>query len=169
MTPPRSYLDALVDAGVEVDAVGKVNDLFAGRGVTRAHPAANNATAIALVTRLLAERDRGLVFANLIDTDQVHGHRKDVEGFHRALREIDAALAGWVDRLRDGDLLVITADHGVDPAAGHTEHTREHVPLLAIGAGRGRHDGALADVGASVHRWLTGLDAPGLPGQAFVG
>ena len=168
--PRRSYLDALTEAGIEVDAVGKVGDLFAGRGITRSHSAPDNATAIAAIDRLLGERAGGLVFANLIDTDQVHGHRKDVQGFHRALQAIDAAMARWLERLGDDDLLVLTADHGVDPAMAHTDHTREHVPLIAVGAGaRGRHDGALADVGATAHRWLTGRDAEGLPGQAILG
>jgi phosphopentomutase len=171
LAPPRpSYLDALTDAGIDVDAVGKVTDLFAGRGITRSHAAPDNATAIAAIDRLLDGGAGGLVFANLIDTDQVHGHRKDVEGFHGALRGVDAAMARWLERLGDGDLLVLTADHGVDPAMAHTDHTREHVPLIAVGAGaHGRHDGALADVGATVHRWLTGGDAEGLPGQAILG
>jgi phosphopentomutase len=165
--PRRSYLDALAEAGVEVDAVGKVTDLFAGRGIARAHPAPDNPTAIATITRLLEERADGLVFANLIDTDQLHGHRKDVEGFHSALRAVDAAMAAWLGMLGEGDLLILTADHGVDPATVHTDHTREHVPLIAVGGPRGRHDGPLSDVGATVHRWLTGSDARGLPGQAF--
>jgi phosphopentomutase len=107
---------------------------------------------------------------NLVETDQLYGHRKDVEGFHGALREIDGAVGGWLAAMRDGDLLVVTADHGCDPAATHSDHTREHVPLLARFEGDGgrRHDGALADVGASVLRWLTGRDAPRLPGTAFV-
>ena len=114
--------------------------------------------------------DTGLVFANLVDTDQRFGHRKDVEGFHGALREIDAVVGDWLERLRPADLLVLTADHGCDPDAAHSDHTREHVPLLARFEGDGgrRHDGALADVGASVLRWLTGRDVPGLPGTAFV-
>jgi phosphopentomutase len=93
-----------------------------------------------------------------------------VEGFHRALREIDGAVGEWLAALRPGDLLVLTADHGCDPAAAHSDHTREHVPLLARfdGDGGRRHDGALADVGASVLRWLTGREAPELPGTAFV-
>jgi len=79
-------------------------------------------------------------------------------------------MAGWIARMRDGDLLILTADHGVDPAAAHTDHTREHVPLLAVGAGmRGRHDGPLADVGATVHRWLTGREAEDLPGLPLQG
>jgi phosphopentomutase len=168
--PARTYLEELHDAGQPVHAVGKVHDLFAGRGIDRAHPGATNARALAEVGRLVAELDAGVVFANLVETDQVYGHRKDVEGFHAALREIDAAVGGWLERLRPGDLLVITADHGCDPAAAHTDHTREHVPLLAAFAGHGgrRHDGALADVGASVLCWLTGRDAPALPGRSFV-
>jgi phosphopentomutase len=164
--PRRSYLDALSDAGVATHAVGKVADLFAGRGVADRHPASNNAQAIAHVTRLLAGLDGGFVFANLIDTDQVHGHRKDVEGFHRALRAIDGATADWLELLREGDVLILTADHGVDPAAAHSDHTREHVPLLALGVPPGRHDGALSDVGATVHELLVGGETD-LPGESF--
>ena len=110
------------------------------------------------------------MFVTLVETDQVYGHRKDVEGFARALREIDAATAGWLELLRPGDLLVLTADHGCDPTTPGTDHTRERVPLLAVFEGHGgrRHDGPLADVGASVVRWLTGRDAPDLPGTPFV-
>lgn len=167
--PSRSYLDALRDADVPVHAVGKVDDLFAGRGIDHVYPGPTNADALAALDLLVAELDHGLAFANLIETDQVFGHRKDVEGFHAALREIDAALAGWLERLGPGDLLVITADHGVDPAMPHTDHTRERVPLLARFAGDGgrRHDGPMADVGASVLRWLGVDDEPGLPGTAF--
>jgi phosphopentomutase len=166
--PTRSYLDALSDAGVATHAVGKVGDLFAGRGIAHRHPAPDNPRAIENVTRLLAELDEGFVFANLIDTDQIHGHRKDVEGFHRALRDIDAATGEWLGLLREGDVLILTADHGVDPAAPHSDHTREHVPLLMAGRGPGpRHDGALSDVGATVHHLLTGREEPELPGEPF--
>ncbi len=107
---------------------------------------------------------------NLVETDQIYGHRHDVEGFHEALREIDAAVAEWLALLREDDLLVLTADHGVDPNAPHTDHTREYSPLLACFEGDGgrRHDGPLADVGASVLKKLTGREAPGLPGEPFV-
>ncbi len=169
--PGRTYLRECQGAGVPVHAVGKVADLFAGEGIDRAWPGATNARALAQTGRLIDELDRGLVFANLVETDQVYGHRKDVEGFHGALRAIDSAVGEWLERLRPGDMLVVTADHGCDPAAAHSDHTREHVPLLARfdGDGGRRHDGALADVGASVLRWLTGRDAPGLPGRSFVG
>jgi phosphopentomutase len=111
-----------------------------------------------------------LIFVNLVETDQLYGHRHDIDGFARALGEIDAAVANWLALLRDGDLLVLTADHGVDPTTDHTDHTREYAPLLARFAGCDghRHDGALADVGASVLRWLTGRDAPDLPGTPFL-
>jgi phosphopentomutase len=168
--PGRSHLDELGDAGVPVHAVGKVADLFAGVGIDEAHAGATNAAALEATTRLIDELDGGLVFTNLVETDQLYGHRHDVEGFHAALRAIDAAVAGWLERLGEDDLLVLTADHGCDPLAPHTDHTREHAPLLAAFPGhRGRrHDGALADVGASCLRWLTGRDAPELPGRAFV-
>lgn len=167
--PGPTYLDAISDAGVPVHGVGKIRDLFAGRGLTEHHPAPGNAEALAATSALLTGLDGGLVFTNLIDTDQLFGHRKDVEGFHDALREIDLAVERWLAHLRDGDLLVLTADHGCDPAAPHTDHTREYVPLLAVGPGvvPCRHDGAMADVGATVHRWLTGGPADGLPGAAF--
>jgi len=172
LPPPRpSYLDALRDAGVAVHTVGKVADLFTGRGIDRTHPGATNAAALASTTRLLHELESGLIFTNLIETDQVYGHRKDAEGFHRALREIDAEIGRWLGLLRREDLLIVTADHGCDPAAPHSDHTREYAPLLAVvqpDRPAGRHDGALADVGATVHRWLTGADAVGLPGRAFV-
>ena len=169
--PGRSYLEELEEAGLPVHAVGKIRDLFAGVGITEKHEGATNAKGIASTTRLLEGLDSGLVFVNLVETDQVYGHRHDVEGFHDALKEIDAAVAGWLGLLRDDDLLVLTADHGVDPNVEHTDHTREYAPLLARfeGHGRRRHDGPLADVGASVMRWLTGRDAPGLPGESFLG
>jgi phosphopentomutase len=168
--PGRSYLEELQDAGVAVHAVGKIRDLFAGVGIDAKHEAATNAKGIDATTRLLDELETGLIFVNLVDTDQVYGHRKDVDGFHAALREIDTALAGWLGQLREDDLLILTADHGVDPDAPHTDHTREYAPLLAVFEGHGgrRHDGPLADVGASVTRWLSGRDVPELPGAPFV-
>jgi phosphopentomutase len=168
--PGRSYLEEIQDAGLPVHAVGKIRDLFAGVGITEKHEGATNAKGIASTTRLLEQFDGGLIFVNLVETDQVYGHRHDVEGFHRALQEIDAAVARWLELLREDDLLVLTADHGVDPNVAHTDHTREYAPLLARFAGHDgrRHDGPLADVGASVLRWLTGREAPELPGDPFV-
>jgi phosphopentomutase len=168
--PARSYLDELQVAGVPVHAVGKVRDLFAGVGIDEYHPAATNARGIEAIADLVTGLDAGLAFANLVETDQVYGHRHDVEGFHAALREIDAAVGEWLPELRDEDLFVLTADHGVDPRAPHTDHTREYAPLLATFPGQDgrRHDGPLADVGASVLKWLAGREAAALPGTPFV-
>jgi phosphopentomutase len=192
--PSRSYLQELEDAGVEVHAVGKIDDLFAGVGVSVAHEGATNARALDAVEELIGGLERGFVFANLIETDQLYGHRKDAHGFAGALRAIDSRVGEMLPRLRADDLLIVTADHGVDLAHAGTDHTREYAPLLAISGemlgrgvaglsvggearseagafsgGRGaRHDGPLADVGASVFRWLTGGEADGLPGQAFI-
>ena len=167
--PGRSYLEELAAAGVAVHGVGKVGELFAGVGIAESHHGATNAAAIEATTRLLEELDAGLVFTNLVETDQVYGHRKDLDGFHRALQEIDAAVELWLSLLGPGDLLVLTADHGCDPTAQGTDHTREHVPLLAVFPDHGgrRHDGPMADVGASALRWLAGRDAA-LPGEPFV-
>jgi phosphopentomutase len=167
--PSESYLDVLRAAGVAVHGVGKAPALFAGRGFSEVHPAPTNAAGIARLDELVDSLDGGLVFANLIETDQVYGHRKDTAGFHRALRAIDAALGRWVAAQRRDDLLIVTADHGCDPMAPHSDHTREHAPLLArfTGSGERRHDGPLADVGASVLDWLTGGAAP-LPGSSFL-
>jgi phosphopentomutase len=178
--PARSYLQELRDAGVEVHGVGKIHDLFAGVGVSVSHEGATNARALAAVEELLAGPASGLVFANLIETDQLYGHRKDADGFARALRVIDARVGAMLERMRERDLLIVTADHGVDVTHPGTDHTREYAPLLAVtgemlarrvtGAhlDGARHDGPLADVGATVLKWLTGRDADGLPGAAFV-
>jgi phosphopentomutase len=168
--PSPTYLDALAARDVPVHGVGKIHDLFAGHGIAESHPGATNDVALEATTQLLRELDRGLVFTNLVDTDQVHGHRKDVEGFHQALRRIDAAVATWLSLLGPEDLLVLTADHGCDPTMPHSDHTREHAPVLAAFPGHDgrRHDGPLADVGASVLRWLAGEREPELPGTPFV-
>jgi phosphopentomutase len=176
----RSYLEELQDAGVQVHGVGKIGDLFAGVGVACSHPGASNARALDSIEELMEQPGSGLVFANLIETDQIYGHRKDVQGFARALVEIDRSLASMLVRMREGDLLVLTADHGVDPAHAGTDHTREYAPLLAVtgemlarrsAGGRldgHRHDGPLADVGATVLAWLTAREAGDLPGAAFI-
>jgi phosphopentomutase len=173
--PSRSYLEEIAAAGSDVLGVGKIEDLFAGRGLTGSLPGSTNAEALAATVHLAADLPEGFVFVNLIETDQVYGHRKDVEGFGRALAEIDVAVGELMGLMGEGDLLIVTADHGVDPAHSGTDHTREYAPLLALtGAmpankrGGFRHDGPMADVGASVLDWLTGGEAPELPGDSFL-
>ena len=169
--PARSYLEELQGHGVPVHSVGKVAQLFAGVGVDVEHPGATNERALDETSELIGELDHGLVFINLIETDQVYGHRHDFEGFAGALRRIDDRVAGWLGLLGDDDLLILTADHGCDLTSPRTDHTREQAPLLASFAGHGgrRHDGVLADVGASVLAWLAdGAGAPELPGRSFL-
>jgi phosphopentomutase len=168
--PADSYLRLLQTGGTPVHSVGKVGQLFAGVGIDAEHPAPTNAAALEHTAELIGSLEHGLVFTNLIETDQVYGHRHDFEGFAGALGAIDTAVGAWLPQLRADDLLILTADHGCDLTSARTDHTREHVPLLAIFPGHGgrRHDGPLSDVGATVLDWLSGARAPELPGQSFI-
>ena len=133
--PPReTLLDRLTTASIPVIAIGKIEDLFAGRGITQRIHTASDRQGMDVVIAELNEVDRGLVFANLVDFDTVYGHRNDVEGYARNLEQFDAWLAGLLPRLRPGDLLIVTADHGNDPTTPTTDHSREYVPLIVSGA-----------------------------------
>jgi phosphopentomutase len=168
--PGRSYLRELQTDGVPVHTVGKIGEVFNSVGVDEQHKGSTNEAAIAATGELIRGLDGGFVFTNLVETDQVFGHRNDVAGFHGALQGIDTAVGEWLEHLDPArDLFVITADHGCDPTHPGTDHTREHAPLLARFAGDAgrRHDGEFADVGASVLRWISGRDAD-LPGQSFL-
>lgn len=135
--PPvgETLLDRLTAAGHEVTAIGKIHDLFAGRGITRNWPSASDEAGMDLVDRALAEVDRGLILANLVDFDTKYGHRNDVAGYAANLERFDARLARILPVLRPGDMLVVTADHGNDPTTPSTDHSREYVPVLVVGAG----------------------------------
>jgi phosphopentomutase len=136
MPPPRdTLLDVLTAAGIAVTAVGKIGDLFAGRGITTARPTASDADGLDALEAALDDGRPGFLFVNLVDFDSRFGHRNDVAGFAGNLERFDARLAAILDRLGDGDLLAITADHGNDPATPSTDHSREHVPLLVLGPG----------------------------------
>ena len=171
LAPPHaSYLDLLQAHGVPVHTVGKAGALMAGRGIDAQHSGPTNAPALKATGTLIDTLESGFVFTNLVDTDQLYGHRHDVEGFAAALTEIDQQVGEWLPRLTVQDLLILTADHGCDPLANHTDHTREYVPLLARFKGHHsqRHDGPMADVGASVLKWLSSTDEPNLPGTPFL-
>jgi phosphopentomutase len=166
--PGTTLLDRLAEAGVPRVGVGKVDDLFAGRNIESEH-AASNADAYRGIAAALRELERGLVFANVIEFDQSWGHRNDVAGFYQGLRELDDALPQLVGLLRDGDLMILTADHGNDPTTPSTDHSREAVPVVAVGSAViprsiGVRD-TFADVGATVARFF-GV-AP-LAGRAFL-
>jgi phosphopentomutase len=128
-----TLLDRLVAAGIEVISVGKVGDLFAGRGITRANPTKSDAHGMDVIEREMDRVEAGLIFANLVDFDAQYGHRNDTVGYAANLERFDVRLGGLLPRLRPTDLLVITADHGNDPTTPSTDHSREHVPLLATG------------------------------------
>jgi phosphopentomutase len=136
--PPRPMLlDVLAEAQVPVFGVGKIHDIYNGRGVENYVTTKNNADGMAKLTEALAQRPSSLIFANLVDFDMLYGHRKDVEGFARSLEEFDALLGPFLDALRPTDLLIITADHGCDPDPVNptTDHSREYVPILAYSPG----------------------------------
>ena len=129
----ETLLDRLTAAGVPVFAIGKVRDLFAGRGIADWVPAVSDADGMTRLEQAFDERGEGLVFINLVDFDTQYGHRNDVAGYAANLERFDAWLAALLPRLRDSDLLVITADHGNDPSTPSTDHSREYVPVLLTG------------------------------------
>jgi phosphopentomutase len=155
--PAQTLLDALADAGIPRRGVGKVDDLFAGRSIMAEHTP-DNFTGIDAIRRALREQPSGFLLANLVDFDQLWGHRNDVVGFHEGLRAFDRALPTILSTLREDDLLFLTADHGNDPTTPSTDHSREIVPLLAIGQRVHPRDvgerPTFSDLGATVAEWL---------------
>jgi phosphopentomutase len=133
--PPagETLLDRLAASSIPVVAIGKIEDLFAGRGITIARHTASDEEGMDQLERQMADSDRGLIFANLVDFDTEYGHRNDVGGYARNLEHFDRRLSAIVPRLREDDLLMVTADHGNDPTTPSTDHTREYVPLLVTG------------------------------------
>ena len=133
----RTMLDAVKSAGYDVLGVGKIEDIFNHRGLTQSNHAAGNPACIdATIEYLKKDRWRGLMFVNLVDTDMLFGHRRDVPGFARSLEEFDKRLPEIMRLLGEDGLLILTADHGCDPSyTAHTDHTRERVPLMAWGLG----------------------------------
>ena len=130
----ETLLDRLSTKGLPVIAVGKVSDLFAGRGVTRSLPTTDDGNCVERVVEAMADTPSGLIFANLVDFDAQFGHRNDVAGYAANLERFDQKLDTVLAQLQDTDLLVITADHGNDPTTPSTDHSREHVPVLLAGA-----------------------------------
>jgi phosphopentomutase len=128
-----TVLDALLDAKLPVVGVGKIWDIFAGHGVSESLHSEGNADGCKLTLEALSKVERGLVFTNLVDFDMLYGHRRDPEGYYRALQEFDAFLPALERALGPNDIAILTADHGNDPTVPGTDHTREHVPLIAIG------------------------------------
>ena len=135
LTPyAETVLDRLTAAGIPVVAIGKVEDLFAGRGISEAVRTKNDDHGMDEVLSALQRIERGFIFANLVDFDTLYGHRNDVVGFAQNLERFDRRLSDLLPRLRETDMLIVTADHGNDPSTPGTDHSREHVPLLIVGS-----------------------------------
>ena len=170
LPPADTVLDEISRAGLEVRGVGKIADIFAGRGVTSSRPTRSNEEGIEALAEEAGEIERGLVFANLVDFDQAFGHRNDPRGYAEALQTFDRALPAIVAALGPRDALVITADHGNDPTTASTDHSRERVPVLVAGepiaAGTDLGERAsFTDVGATIAE-LLGVPTS-TPGKSF--
>ncbi len=131
LPPSNTILDDLKQAGYDVLGVGKIEDIFAHRGLTESNHASGNAACIEAALEYLGQPFEGLLFVNLVDFDMLHGHRRDPEAYAKALKDFDDALPRFLEKLGEEDLLIITADHGCDPTFKGTDHTREYAPLLA--------------------------------------
>lgn len=163
LPPAATTLNVLQDAGYDVISIGKINDLFAGSGISESHPTENNAGGMAELDCIVDRDFTGLCFANLVDFDMLYGHRLDVDGYAQATADFDGWLAGFLPKLTEEDLLIITADHGNDPGSTSTDHAREYVPVLWYVKGRpGKNLGTRAgfsDLGKSVEA-VFGLEGP---------
>lgn len=158
-----TILDLAKEKGMEVVAIGKIEDIFEHRGMTRADHTTNNADGIEKTIQYMKEEFEGILFTNLVDTDMVYGHRNDVEGYAGALEYFDSKLPEIMAQLKDEDILIVTADHGCDPTTPSTDHSREYVPVLICGKNvkEGVDLGvrkAFTDLGQTVADYL-GLDA----------
>jgi phosphopentomutase len=160
-----TILDDLVREGVPVLGVGKISNIFAGRGVPENIDTAGNTDGIRVTLETMKTRERGLIYVNLIDFDMVYGHRRDVAGFARALEEFDLSLGLMLEQCGPDDMILLTADHGNDPTFGGTDHTREFVPVLAYSPSFSKSvnlgiRGSFADMGATIYEALAGTPHP---------
>ncbi|MBQ9774127.1 MAG: phosphopentomutase [Clostridia bacterium] len=172
MPPARTVADCLSEAALDVISVGKIYDIFAGRGFTASHPTGSNADGMAQTLALAKTDFEGLCFVNLVDFDMVYGHRNDVGGYARAMSAFDRWLIDFLPLLRDEDVCIITADHGCDPATPSTDHSREYTPMLIMGkrvrAGVDLQTrDSFADIAATVLDYF-GVCADGIAGKSFL-
>jgi phosphopentomutase len=131
--PQKTMLDILSENNFATISVGKIYDIFAGKGLSESHPIKNNAEGMQITTDLLSKDFEGICFVNLVDFDMLYGHRNDVDGYANAISEFDKKLELFTSMLKEDDVLIVTADHGCDPATPSTDHSREYVPLLIYG------------------------------------
>ncbi len=173
LTPPADTMaDILKERGFDVISVGKIFDIFAGKGFTESHPTVNNEDGMDKTLEIVKRDFNGLCFINLVDFDMVYGHRNDVEGYARAMTAFDKRLGELLPLLQKDDLLIITADHGCDPVTPSTDHSREYTPMLAYGdkikkgVDLGTRE-SFADIGSTVLEWF-GVSSDGIYGKSFL-
>ncbi len=154
----KTVLDAIVENGKTVYAIGKISDIFAGRGISEKVVTHSNKEGMAATLDAVKKDFEGLCFVNLVDFDMLYGHRQDVDGYAAAYAEFDGWLPSFVSEMKDGDVLMVTADHGCDPGDDHTDHTREYIPLIVYGKniapGNIGIRQTFADIAASVAEYL---------------
>ena len=173
MPPAKTIADVLQERGFATISVGKIYDIFAGKGFSESNPTPNNAGGMAKTDEIAARDFTGLCFTNLVDFDMVFGHRNNIAGYAQALTEFDAWIGGFRERMNDDDICIITADHGCDPATPSTDHSREHTPMLIFG--KGIREGvdlgtraSFADIGATILESF-GITDGGIAGESFYG
>ena len=156
LMPGETVLNRLQAARVTTIGVGKISDIFAASGISESYPTQSNAEGMTVIQRLweMPREAPHLIFANLVDFDSLYGHRRDPTGYAECLREFDAWLGGFIDRVLPDDLVILTADHGNDPYHPGTDHTREQVPVLTLGMGRKLENGAFSDVAGWIEERL---------------
>lgn len=170
--PAATMCDLIKKAGFASISVGKIFDIFAGRGLTESNPMKGNADGMRITLEKQKEDFCGLEFTNLVDFDMLYGHRNDVAGYAKAMTEFDVSLGTFMENMRDDDVLIITADHGCDPSTPSTDHSREYTPMLIYGKNieSGVDLGtrkSFADISATVLEYL-GVDQEGTCGESFL-
>lgn len=168
--PKKTVLDAISESGLATIGVGKISDIFAGRGIQRSYPNRGNDKNMERVLKIMDEDFEGLCFINLVDFDMIYGHRNDVEGYTDALNAVDVQIGQMMEKMKPGDLLMVTADHGCDPGFKGTDHSREYTPCLCYGdmLRQGVNLGtrkSFADIAQTVAEYL-GVDYRG-DGESF--
>ncbi len=171
LPPKKTVPNVLKSKGYDVISVGKIFDIFAGQGFTESNPTVSNKDGMSKTLQIMDRDFNGLCFINLVDFDMVYGHRNDIDGYARAMTDFDKKLKTVLEKMCDGDLLIITADHGCDPKTPSTDHSREYTPMLAYFNGvkpinLGTRD-SFADIGKTVLEWL-GTDDSELFGKSFL-
>ena len=172
LLPPEKTMPSVLKAnGFDTISVGKIFDIFAGQGFTESNPTVSNSDGMDKTISIMDRDFSGLCFVNLVDFDMVYGHRNDIEGYAKAMTEFDIRLGEVIAKLRDDDLLIITADHGCDPKTPSTDHSREYTPMLAFGKNiKSVNLGvrqSFADIGKTALEWL-GVNDNDLFGEGFL-